>query len=206
MVTLIMFILMVTGCQTREIAKATRQSEQAIQAVEQLVKPSMTTEETSKAKALLVSARESLAPVLEYLGEGTPTTSSSDALYRTDWFIKESTKQIVRAEAEVREAAMWNGILAEISDSWLTTLSIALTGSGAAGLAIAKVLKTIRMYKAALEDQVAYTKDRQAANNGEAIVAVKHAHANRQRARGTKPIIDAVLKEHNANTDKPPIS
>ena len=79
------------------------------------------------------------------------------------------------------------------SEDILNALMIGLTGTGGVGLIIAKLLQVYKRSKDAIDDQIAYHKDRVAATSPEEIEAVKDKHAARQTKRGTKTIIERSL-------------
>lgn len=201
-------LLLLASCGMPETARSAKQAEQAVDGVTQIVKEfpkdeAKAKEAFAKILKLLQSAKISLQPVLVYLGEGNDIkveTSVQEAVKQPDIFVAKATMQAGRAAVEVENRLTWEQYLDwELSDleSWISTLSLALTGSGAAGIAVIGVMRTIRRYKNTITDAVAFGKEAKAIDpkDTDALEALKERHAQRQKARGTKGLIDSSLQK-----------
>lgn len=223
----LLICLLLAGCGMPETARAAKQADQAVDGIAILVKDSVPVinniendeqrrqlqEGLQKVIKLVQSAKVSMQPVLMYLGEGREIkvdTTPEEAVKSTESFVAKAHVQAGRAAVEVEDSLSWSGMFLSFLDpnnleGWLVGLSTLLFGSGAAGLVVARVVKTIRMHKEAVADAVAFGRKAKALDpkDQEAIDALKEEEAKRQQARGTKPIIDAALtriKTHGTHT------
>lgn len=209
---LLICLVLLSGCAMPETARATKQADQAVEGIGMLVDEitpivSSIKDDDQRAKIravlehileLVQSARMSISPSLAYLGDARVDTSAKEAATKTKVFVAKAAIQAGRASAEVESTLAWSDMLGSFFDpstleGWLVGISTLLTGSGALGLVIAKTIR----YKAALQDQIAYTRERQAipADDVKAIDELQKKHAQRQKIRGTKAIIDNNLQK-----------
>lgn len=203
----------------RETAKATMQAGQAADGIQILIKDSqpmlanISDERTrqqiidlwNKIITLTKSIKLSIQPAVEYCSNGEnikPETTSDEAAKDTVGFSQKAAHQAGRASQEVSTTLFWSNIIDSILPTdlqgWLTMISVALTGSGTAGVALFGVISTVKKYKTAVTDTIAYNKETSGLNPDDAedakkIECLKKKHAARQSKNGTKGIIDKQL-------------
>lgn len=223
---ILLILVCLAGCGMPETARATRQAEQAVEGISMILDDAVPVineikDEEQRKKlqeglrrilVLVQSARLSLQPVITYLGEVKVETTSKEAASQPEIFATKAALQSGRAAVEVEDRLSWNDMFLSFVDpssleGWLVGLSTLLLGSGTAGIIIARVVKTIGTYKNALVDQVAYTKktkelDASDPEDAAQIAVIKEQEAERQKARGTKAIIDEALQKvkHGTHT------
>lgn len=197
---IILLALVLVGCSHRENAKAAIQTQQAIVASQQILRThasELPKEFYDHLSTLLTSANTSIEPVIADLSADENIkvdTTVDEAINSPKTFERKAIKQAARAGIESENNAAWSSMLP--SEDILSMLMLALTGTGGAGLVVAKLLQVYKRSRDALEDQVAYTKDRVAAKTPEEVDAIKEKHAARQTKRGTKTIIERSLNVH----------
>jgi N-acyl-L-homoserine lactone synthetase len=195
---LLILLLVLSGCSQRENAKAAIQADQAIAGAQRLLE-TRDDRALASAKDLLASARTSLAPVITELSRGEiirVDTTVDEAVYSPNTFVRKATMQAARAGVETENNAYYSALF---ESSIMDMLAAGLAGTGTIGLVVAKLLQVYRRNQQAIEDQIAYHKDRAAVKSEEDIKAVKKKHIARQTANGTKGIIDAKLYKYNTS-------
>lgn len=211
LLTLSILAILLAGCSSRETAKSAVQADQAIEAIAVVVEENAVNisnsendeklrEAARKILQLVQAAKISLQPVIAYLSNGERVqvdTTVQEAAKQTETFVAKANVQAGRAATEVESKLFWMNIVVAFLDpdnleGWLVGASLALFGSGTAGLYIARLL---RMYKMAVSDAVAFGKKAKDLDpkDEEAIEALKTTEAKTQQARGTKAIIDAAI-------------
>jgi hypothetical protein len=205
-----------------ETARSAKQAEQGVEAIGEIItvaapfideiddeaQREKLREAFKKVITLVQSARLSLQPVLAYLGDGKEIkveTTVKEAVASPEVFATKAALQAGRAAIEVEDRLTWTDMFLQFLDpsaieGIIMNLSLLLTGSGAAGYVAIRIFKTIKTYKEALIDQVMYTKktkelDASDPDDAKEIDRIKEQEAMRQKARGTKPIIDEALQK-----------
>ncbi len=213
---------LLTGCSTRESAKALVQADQAVEgagavltapavvnAVAQLppdVQQVVTTA-IQTSLDLLSSARTSLAPGIAILGQGKPVqvdTTAQQAAAEPKRFIVAAAGQAGRAQQEAEDLAWWRqvgGAVLQVGQaaagSWLSQALLAAGGlSGVVAIGL-KALAVIRTKTQAVQDAVA-AGDELAQASPDQVAEVKAAHLKRQMANGTHGEIAKALAAKRA--------
>lgn len=168
---LLLVLLALCGCGSRENAKAARQADQAVagvatiasaedlrRALEQLSPEARAVVDAAlhAIVQLAGSARTSLAPVIARLEDGTPaavTTTPPATPAEVPAFVQEAAKQAGRAEAETARALAWHQLLGIVWQSLpvagktgLQALLAALGVGGTGGVifAITRIAAVVR--------------------------------------------------------------
>ena len=219
----LLLLVTMTGCATRETAKATQQADQAMEGAQaRLVGPVMraavsalTPDQAAAVDAalqpvldLLTQGRESLAPALSVLGKGKPIeteTSAQMAAERPTEFIRRAQRQAARAAVEAESLAWWRDLgrvaatlAGQVGGSSLAT---GLLGAGGLATVIAGLLKvraviaTGRKVQEAMAD---YARDAAQAVPGPAMEAVKDRHRKAQEAAGIHAQVVKVVRRVKA--------
>ena len=212
----------------RETAKATMQAGQAADGIQLLIKdsqPMLANISDEKVRQQVIdlwnkiiiltkSIKLSIQPAVAYCSNGENIrveTTPEQAAKDPQSFSQQTAMQAGKASQEVSQALFWSQILDAILpgdlQSWLTMISVALTGSGTAGVAIYGVISTIKKYKTAVIDAVAYHKetiglDPDDEDDAKQIEFLKKKHAARQAKNGTKKIIDTNLATAKEQTSE----
>jgi hypothetical protein len=206
---LLLICLILTGCGMPQTAQATRQADQAVEAIgimiaqnaevvnkidnaEQREKLQLAFQKIGK---LVQATRISLQPAITYLSDGKEIkldTTPEQAVKDTDAFVMKANIQAGKAAVEVEDRLSWTSLFLSFVDpsnleGWLVGLSTALFGSGAAGLVAVRILRTIRTYKTELEQ------------HKEAVV---DAVAFGRRARELDPKDEKTIEDFKANEAK----
>ncbi len=223
----LLLALCASSCTMRETAKATMQAGQAADGIQLLIKdsqPVLANISDEKVRQQIIdlwnkililsrSIKLSVQPAIEYCANGEnlrPETTAEEAAKDPQTFSQKAALQAGKASQEVSTALYWSQIIDSILptslEGWLTMISVALTGSGTAGVALYGVLSTVKKYKNAVTDAVAYHKDTigldpEDPDDAKQLEEIKIKHADRQRKNGTKAVIDSHLtkaKDENA--------
>lgn len=198
---LLMAFIVLFGCDKREVAKATIQTQQALQGalviVQSELEPAIQqgNKETIQGclvrlTKLLESGQSSIRPAIDELTSGdksiVPDTSIQEAIHSTDQFVHKASMQTGRAQQQADDNNYYRSMVLDIGGSLLDQImALTLGASPLAGLLAVKVKRNFDLRRKANEDEVAYTEEVATAKTDEEIAAVKSKHMKRQLANGT---------------------